>query len=176
MLGAEVVSEQLTSAIEPTMAIEQGEGRKKRPNGRSPEEAWNYLLKAQKLILDQLDRDLARGNSVSLTLLEVMFRIDSAPDHKMRLRDIASSLITSRSSITRSVERLVQQGLVLRRESELDRRETFASLTPKGKSTLDFGMRIFKNSRHAYFSSKLSPEETEVLCRVFKRLSEDLIT
>jgi DNA-binding MarR family transcriptional regulator len=138
--------------------------------GESP--FYNFC-KAYKLVYERVERDLTNANRVALSPLEMMHRIDISPDGRLRLLDLAHSLVTSPSSVTRMMDKLVRQGFIIRRESEQDRRETFAYLTPEGKQHLDKGMKILRKSIEKHFESAFrSNEETVSFIHLMQALSE----
>lgn len=75
-----------------------------------------------------------------LTLTE--FTILEALYHKgpLLLGDVQKKILLSSGGVTYTVDRLVEKGLVVRRECESDRRARYAALTPKGEALI---ARIF---------------------------------
>jgi len=158
-------------AKDPGIAREVAPTRKAVAKGSLPgsggESVFYNFYKAYKLVYERIERDLSGAGQAALSPLEMMHRIDVSPEGRLRLLDLARSLVTSPSSVTRMMDKLVKQGLIVRRESELDRRETFAYLTPKGKQQLDKGMKILRKAIEKHFEFALtSPEETKAFVDV----------
>lgn len=136
-------------------------------------DAFYFFYKAYKLVYERIERDLTVNQQVALSPLEMMHRIGESPEGRLRLLDLAHSLVTSPSSVTRIMDKLVRQGFIVRRESEQDRRETFASLTPKGKQALDNGMKILRKSIEQHFEFAFeSEEDTATFLRILHVLTE----
>ena len=55
----------------------------------------------------------------------------NAPDERMRMAELAESVLLSPSGITRLVDRLVSDGLVAKSRCAADRRGWYAVLTPR---------------------------------------------
>jgi DNA-binding MarR family transcriptional regulator len=135
------------------------------------DETWGNFYRAFKLVNELVEKDMENTYHLSLPLLEMMFRIDKAPEG-IRLLDIARSLVTSPSSVTRSMDKLVNDKYVRRRESKEDRRETLATLTPKGKEALAKGMKLLHDSRDTHFTPAFSGDELTTFNNILRRLSE----
>src|ERR1700756_4351996 len=76
--------------------------------------AWRGMLEAHALLTRQLDAQLQAEHGLSASAYEVLMFLDDAPEHRMRMSDIAARVLLSRSGCTRLVDRLAQQGYVAR--------------------------------------------------------------
>lgn len=163
----------MTTATEPNASVKtrsKAAGQATKASGESP---FYHFYKAYKLVYERVERDLTSKHEVGLSPLEMMHRIDIAPDGQLRLLDLAHSLVTSPSSVTRMMDKLVRQGYIVRRESEQDRRETIASLTPAGKQQVDRGMKILRKSIETHFEAAFkSKEEVLQFIDLMQRLSD----
>lgn len=72
------------------------------------------------------------------------------------MSDVAATLVCDASNVTGIIDRLVQQKLVVRKESEYDRRAKTLALTSKGKRTIT---RIIRNMPKTLGCTELSEEE-----------------
>ena len=61
-----------------------------------------------------LDAELAAAHDLPLRSYEVLITLESAPNHKRRMAELADSVLLSRSGMTRLVDRLVKEGLIER--------------------------------------------------------------
>ena len=62
--------------------------------------AWRGLLRTQAWLERELDRELLDAVGLSLSSYEVLLRLAQAEGRRMRMRDIADSLLISRSGLT----------------------------------------------------------------------------
>jgi DNA-binding MarR family transcriptional regulator len=76
--------------------------------------AWRAVLFAQNALVRIFDDELQRECGTSLQVYDVLIRIWLAPEHTLRMSELAESALLSRSWITRRVDRLEQSGLVER--------------------------------------------------------------
>ena len=91
----------------------------------------------------------------------VMCRLEEAPRTPGELAEIER---VAKPSMTRTVNALVERGLVWRQDDPLDRRSVILSLTEDGRRTL----AAIRRKRDAWMASrvaKLTPEEQDVLAR-----------
>ena len=100
------------------------------------ERAWRSLVRAHACLVKRLDAQLEADHGLPLTSHEVLLRLAGAPQGKMRMHDIASSVLLSRSGLTRLVDRLERDGLVHRCSCENDARGAYAVITEAGRVKL----------------------------------------
>ena len=82
----------------------------------------------------------------------------------LRMRDLAGSvLLISRSGLTRLIERMEKEGLVIREHSLEDRRNVYAVITPKGRTRLEGALPSHGNGVQEHFLRHLSDEEVQGL-------------
>jgi DNA-binding MarR family transcriptional regulator len=98
---------------------------------------WRRLLSVECRLRERLDRELQAGGGLTLGEYEVLVHLSEAPGEALRMSELASRLLLSRSGLTRRVDGLVREGLVARRPCEDDGRGLLAELTPAGFSALE---------------------------------------
>ncbi|MEJ7708184.1 MAG: MarR family transcriptional regulator [Nocardioidaceae bacterium] len=94
--------------------------------------AWRAYMVGTTLLMERLDRDLREGHGLSLPEYEILVRLSEAPEHRLRMAELADSVKNSRSRITHAVTRLEKAGLVERSQCTSDGRGVFAILTDHG--------------------------------------------
>ena len=100
------------------------------------QQAWRAYLDATRLLVQVLDRQLEADAGISFTDYELLVKLSEAPDHRLRMRDLADAALSTRSGMTRAVTRLERAGWVRRVECAEDRRGMYAALTPAGLAKL----------------------------------------
>lgn len=98
--------------------------------------AWRAYLDGTRLLMAALDRQLTRDAGLSLTDFELLVHLSEAPGRRLRMRDLADAVTTTRSNVTRASQRLVTAGWVERTPCEDDRRGAWAQLTSAGLDKL----------------------------------------
>ena len=95
--------------------------------------AWRGMLRAHAALAKALDAQLEAAHGLQLSSYEVLMYLADAEDQRMRMCDLASTILLSRSGLTRLVDRLQREGLLERVACQNDARGAFAKLTPLGR-------------------------------------------
>jgi DNA-binding MarR family transcriptional regulator len=98
---------------------------------------WRRLLSVQCRLRERLDHELQADSGVTLGEYDVLVHLSEAPGRALRMSELASRLLLSRSGLTRRVDGLVRRGLVVRRPCDDDGRGALAELTPAGWARLE---------------------------------------
>ncbi|GAA4541132.1 MarR family winged helix-turn-helix transcriptional regulator [Pseudonocardia xishanensis] len=108
------------------------------PRWLSPAElkAWMAFVAATTLLDGALDRQLQRDSGMPHAYYLILAMLSDAPDHTLRMSELASATQSSQSRLSHAVTRLERQGWVRRRPCPDDRRSTFATLTEDGLAAL----------------------------------------
>src|SRR5260370_15127362 len=88
------------------------------------------------LLLRQLDRDLI-AQGLNGRDYEILVELSEAPDHRLRMTDLADATSQSRSRLSHQISRMEKRGLVRRDDCEGDKRGTFAVLTRAGFEAIE---------------------------------------
>jgi DNA-binding MarR family transcriptional regulator len=100
------------------------------------EAAWRALARAVLVIPRVLDADMLESQGLNITEYNVLMNLSEAPDHSLRMSELANFVSITVSGLTRVVERLSHRGLVERVRAESDGRGQLAVLTPAGLERL----------------------------------------
>jgi DNA-binding MarR family transcriptional regulator len=125
--------------------------------------AWRGFLHVHANLVRELDRELEAAHGLPLHQYEVLFVLARADAGRMRMSELAGSVLLSQSGLTRLVDRLERAGLVARERCDQDRRGLYARIT-------DEGTRLFAEARvthlegvRARFLDRFQPVELEAL-------------
>lgn len=133
--------------------------------------AWRILLQAHASLIERLNADLEREAGLPLTQYEVLLHLSESPDGRLRMRDLADSVLLSPSGLTRLVDRMERVGLVARDTCSSDRRGSFAVLTPEGKAALRRAAPTHLRGIAEYFGAHVSDEEADALSAALSRIA-----
>lgn len=131
--------------------------------------AWRGMLEVHARVTQQLDAQMRDEHGVSVSAYEVLMFLADAPDHRMRMSDIADRVLLSRSGCTRLVDRLVEQGHVTRCAASSDGRGLFAALTPAGLEKLLAARRTHHEGVRRFFLDHLTPTDQIALGDIWSR-------
>ena len=137
--------------------------------------AWRSYIETTGDLLRAIEKDLVpfgldRGDYQLLAMLS------EAPDHRLRMCDLADSLRLTRSGLTRRMEGVLKKKLVARVQSEEDGRVAFAHITPKGMDLLKTAAPEHLKSVRALMIDLLSPAEIKAIASAFNKIAQNLAT
>jgi DNA-binding MarR family transcriptional regulator len=98
--------------------------------------AWRSFLRAHTHLLRRLGQDLQTHHKIGLASYDVLVQLAEAPGNRLRMSELASAVLLSRSGLTRLVDRLQREGLVERQPDPGDARGLFTVLTIEGRNAL----------------------------------------
>ncbi len=133
-------------------------------------DAWRGLLRVHASVLKALDTELEETHGLPLTSYEVLIRLADAPERKMRMCDLADSVLLSRSGMSRLVDRLERDGLLCRAACTKDARGQFACITQAGLDLLDEARPTHVAGIRRRFLAQFGENELEALGAYWARL------
>lgn len=136
--------------------------------------AWRKFLTAHVLLIEQIERDLTQADLPPLSWYDVLFALSEAPEHKLRLHELAQAVLLTRSNLTRLVDRLEVAGLIQREQCSSDRRGAFASITDEGHKMLDRMWAVYGQAIEKYFACHLDATEVKLFIRILNRITSPI--
>jgi DNA-binding MarR family transcriptional regulator len=125
--------------------------------------AWRTILKAHATIINRIDHDLAAAKLPPLSTYDVLIELYEAPEHRLRMHELAERVVLSRSGLTRLVDRLEAEGLLMRDRSGTDRRGAYAVITEQGIAALRRMWPVYAGGIAKYFAQWLTVDEAQLL-------------
>jgi DNA-binding MarR family transcriptional regulator len=132
--------------------------------------AWRGLLRVHSALVKQLDAELSSAHKLPLSSYEVLLNLESAPGRKRRMAELADEVLLSRSGMTRLVDRLEKDGLVLRDGCTDDGRGSYAVLTEKGAAVLAEARHTHLGGVREKFLAQFDEGELRVLAGYWERV------
>lgn len=132
--------------------------------------AWLAFLRAHATLLRQLAVDLVEETGLTLGDYDVLHQLALAGG-SLRMTELADKAYSSRSGMTRRVDRLVEQGLVSRTETDADGRGVVVTLTDKGVSRFKETAPIHIRGVAELFATPLDDHELAVVERAMKKVA-----
>src|SRR3954453_16676002 len=132
--------------------------------------AWRGLVRAHARLIKRLDAQLEAEHGLALSSFEVLVRLADTEGGKLRMHDIAASVMLSRSGLTRLVDRLERDGLVERCSCENDARGAYAVITDGGRARLAEAKVTHRAGIRSLFADLYSEAELEQLVPLLERL------
>jgi len=120
------------------------------------------------------ERRFESERALSNQSFDVLIRLARTPGSELRMSELAAQTSLTPSGLTRSVDRLAEQGLVVRRVCPEDRRGAFAVLTPAGQELMDRAIPDHLAHIDELLSDLFTSEEEETLALLLRKLRDHL--
>jgi DNA-binding MarR family transcriptional regulator len=132
--------------------------------------AWKGMLRAHASLVRTLDAELAREHDLPLSSYEVLLYLNDADGGRMRMSDLADSVLLSRSGLTRLVDRLERGGLLKRERCESDQRGLFAEITDDGRRAFAAARQTHLDGVRRLFLDRFTRDELKALGAFWQKL------
>lgn len=135
---------------------------------------WRSFLVASRLLWDQVERQLQADAGLPHAYYEILVRLSEAPDRRLRMNQLASTSLSSRSRISHAVARMEEEGWVVREPCGTDGRGLDAVLTDAGLAQLRATAPGHVEQVRELLIDPLSPEQLAALRDISETLVEHL--
>jgi len=134
--------------------------------------AWRAFLALSTLVPAAIERDLQRDSGLSAADYRVMSTVSEKPGQQWPLRELAASMLWSRSRLSHHLDRMGARGLVARSSDPEDKRGCMVTLTDHGVRVLAAAAPPHVRSVRKRVIDQMTPAELEVFGAVARRLAE----
>ncbi|MEY3806381.1 MAG: hypothetical protein RIR69_1193 [Actinomycetota bacterium] len=135
--------------------------------------AWRTFIVTSGDLTRAIERDLVEFD-LDLGDYQLLAMLSEAPEHKLKMCDLADSLRLTRSGLTRRMDGVLKKKLVTRTKSSEDGRVAYAQISPKGMDVLRHAAPHHLVSVREHMIDLLSPAEIKAIASAFKKISEKL--
>lgn len=133
------------------------------------QEAWRSFIFTAKLVLAELERGMAQ-HDLSGTDYGVLVSLSEAPDRRLRMSELAQTMLLEKSRLSHQITRMERAGLVRRQSCPSDRRGQFAVLTDEGWETIRRVAPFHVELVRSIFIDRLTPQQLVQLTELFTPL------
>jgi len=138
------------------------------------QKSWRAWLSASHLLNDRLSRELQERHGITIADYEILVRLSEVPDRRMRMSELASATLSSRSRLSHQIDRMERAGFVERQVCDDDRRGSFAVMTEQGWHALVDAAPDHVEGVRVHLVDQLSPQEFESLGSACQRVADHL--
>ncbi len=107
-------------------------------------DTWRLFLETFALVMRNLERRIKEDRAIPATWFDALLHLHEAPDNRLRIRDLAQSLVLTPSNATRLFDRLEKAGYLRREAAPADRRGAYIVMTEEGNAAF---MRTLPGNR-----------------------------
>lgn len=117
----------------PTDPLDNPEAPQREPAlTASEQEIWRGWITATRRLYTQLGVEMQAEFGLSMGDYEILMRLSESPEHRLRMSELATLTLSSRSRLSHQIDRLERDGFVRREANPDDRRGLFAVVTAAG--------------------------------------------
>ncbi len=135
------------------------------------QDAWRQFLDATRDLLDALDKQLQSEADMPFAYYDILVALSEAPDHALRMGELARRLRCSSSRLTHAITRLEANGWARRRSAPEDRRGAVAILTPAGHDALTAAAPGHVRAVRHHVIDSLTPDQVTHLADISRTIS-----
>ena len=130
--------------------------------------AWIRLMRVQSRVLDAVEHDLKKAGFPPLAWYDALLELSRAPS--LRPVELERQMLLPQYSTSRLIDRLVEEGLAVRRECPIDKRGQFVEITEAGRELQKKMWGAYSAAIEKHVGSKLSDADALKLCGLLDRL------
>jgi DNA-binding MarR family transcriptional regulator len=135
--------------------------------------AWHAFLHGHAAVIRKLEAELATAHGLSLPAYEVLAHLSEAPQRRMRMTELTRRALLTPSGVTRLVDKLERDGLVLRQRCDEDARAIYAVLTDAGLARLEEAYPTHLRGVREHLVDRLPCEQLPVIAEALHRLVDE---
>lgn len=132
--------------------------------------AWARLLRAQTLLLTQVEAALKAAGLPPLAWYDVLLELHRVRPAGLRQYEIGDKILLSKHNLSRLIDRLEGEGLVQRQACPEDGRGHVVRITEAGGAVLQRMWPVYGEAIHRLFEAKLADDEIVGLGEVLGKL------
>jgi DNA-binding MarR family transcriptional regulator len=136
--------------------------------------AWRAFLSTYHLLERRIEEQLKAAAGLTHPQYEILVRLSDAPEHRMRMTELARGVIASKSALTYQITQLEKAGLVERATCPSDDRGVLAVITEAGLRCLERVAPGHLDVVRTYLIDRLTRDELDVLTAALCRTEEAL--
>ena len=146
------------------------DGTMKRKPSTEAAAAWIRLMRVQSRVLDAVEQDLKKAGFPPLAWYDALLELSRAPAGELRPVELERQMLIPQYSTSRLIDRLVEEGLAVRRECKVDKRGQFIEITEAGRELQKRMWGAYSAAIEKHVGSKLSDTDATKLCALLDRL------
>ena len=131
---------------------------------------WALFLTTHAVLLEKIEATLKGAELPPLEWYDVLWALERAPQHRLRMHELAHSVVLSRSNLTRLVDRLEAAGLVERQPASDDKRGAYGVLTSAGLAMREKMWPAYRDCIVDLFNQHLSKDEQGIMNGALRRI------
>jgi DNA-binding MarR family transcriptional regulator len=138
------------------------------------QQTWRSFITASRLFWDRVERQLQQCAGIPHAYYEILVRLSESPERTLRMSELASTSLSSRSRLSHAVARMEEAGWIRRLPFPDDRRGALAQLTDEGMARLEAAAPGHVEEVRSLLFDPLSTEQLDALRAISDTLAARL--
>lgn len=134
--------------------------------------AWARLIRVQQALLEAVEADLKRAGLPPLVWYDALLELSRPAQRGLRQRDLGASMLLAKHNLSRLIDRLEAEGLVMREKVADDGRGAFVRLTPAGAALRERMWPVYAQAIATHFTARLEEDDIVALGTILRRLAQ----
>ena len=132
---------------------------------------WRLFLESAYALIDLLDAELQAQRGLSMRWYDVLVQLEEAGEG-IGMTELANRILSSKSGLTRVVDRMEEEGLVRRERPPGDRRAVHVVLTPAGEDALAAARVVHRHGIQEHFVQLLAERDLKALAKALAKVRD----
>jgi DNA-binding MarR family transcriptional regulator len=132
---------------------------------------WRVFLETAYALIDILDAELQAERQITISWYDALVHLEEAKDG-LRMNELASRILLSKSGLTRVIDRMEEEGLVRRERPPDDRRVVKVFITPAGLQTLQAARAVHRRGIQEHFVQHLNQRQLTALAHTLENVRD----
>jgi len=134
-------------------------------------QAWIGIMRAQQKLLQAIETDLKKAGMPPLGWYDVLWELDRAQDGRLRPFEIEERTLLAQYNLSRLIDRLEREGLVIRETFADDGRGRWVAVTDSGRALRERMWTVYGKAIGRHVGSKLDDASAGAISGLLKRFS-----
>lgn len=132
---------------------------------------WRVFLETAYALIDILDAELQAERGITLRWYDALVHLEEAADG-LRMNELAGRILSSKSGLTRVIDRMEEAGLVRRERPAADRRVVNVLITQAGIEALQAARIVHRRGIKEHFVQHLDQQGLAALAHSLENVRD----
>lgn len=130
---------------------------------------WFSFVRAHRVLIREIERRLDEAGLPAYAWYDVLWGVESGKGGTRRMHELADALAIERYNLTRLVDRLEQENLVVRSRSAEDGRAAFVTITDAGRALRKKMWKVYQAAVAENFLSQFEDMDRGAIAEALDR-------
>ncbi len=134
--------------------------------------AWAGFIRTAQHVLEKVELDLKSAGLPPLVWYDVLLELAREREGRLRHRDLHQRMLLAKYNLSRLIDRMEAEGLLVREPVADDARGAYIRITAEGKQLRKTMWPVYERAISAHFAERLDDSEMQELSRITSKLRD----